>query len=45
LRTRGLLVALAIIVGSPLNRWGLRYTGFALLRRRRNAGKSIEIFA
>lgn len=44
LRTRGLLVALAIIVSSPLNRRGLRYTRPALLRLRRNAGKSIEIF-
>src|SRR3990167_757536 len=32
LRTRGFVVALAIIVGSPLNRRGLRYTGFARLR-------------
>lgn len=43
-RTRGLLVALAIIVSSPLNRRGLRYTGLARLCLRRNAQKIIEIF-
>jgi hypothetical protein len=44
LRNRGLIVALAIIVGSPLNRRSFRYTGFAWLRLKRTAGKIIETF-